>query len=397
MKNMFVAGVVAIAFALPWLLADDAPKKDGKHDINALANKLITQSARVKDGDVVQISGGARDVELVESLNVEASKLGASTLMTLAAGDNCSKRLYLEVPEKFDKRTPAVGLKLAETVSVVIGIDASDSDAALIDVPPERIAARADAGLPVYELMLKRNVRQVYLGNGLYPTEARAKQYGISKAELAKFFYDGLNVDYDKMQARGKSLREALAAGKKLHVATPTGTDLTLTIEDRPVFISDGVLSDDKIKKGGQACQVWLPAGEVYVTPVAGKADGKVKVERMLWEGKEVNDLTLTFEKGKLTKMTAKSGLDRIQSLFDAAGAGKDELSYIDIGINPAVKLPNSSPAALFQEAGTITIGVGNNVWAGGNNKSSFSLGCFLRGGKLEVDGKALIKDGAFD
>jgi leucyl aminopeptidase (aminopeptidase T) len=397
MRKLCLAGIVAIVFALPYLLADDPPKKDAKPDIDALAKKLITQSARVKEGDVVQISGGARDVELLESLNVEAAKLGADTLVILNAGDVTLKRLYLDVPAKYDKRTSTAALKLADTVTVVVNVDASDSDAALADVPPERVAAHADAYLPVYEHMLKRNVRQVFLGNGVYPTEARAKQYGISKAELAKLFYDGLNVDYDKMQARGKTLRDALTAGKKLHIATPGGTDLDLTIEERPVFISDGTISEDKIKKGGQACQVWLPAGEVYVTPVAGKAEGKVKVEHMLWEGKEVNDLTLTFEKGKMTKMTAKSGLDRIQSLFDAAGAGKDELAWVDIGINPAVKLPKSSPAALFQEAGTITIGVGNDVWAGGTNKSSFSLGCFLRGGTLTVDGKALVKDGTLE
>ena len=44
------------------------------------------------------------------------------------------------------------------------------------------------------DTLLKRNVRTVYLGNGLYPTETRAKEYGLAKADLAKLFYAGLSV-----------------------------------------------------------------------------------------------------------------------------------------------------------------------------------------------------------
>jgi leucyl aminopeptidase (aminopeptidase T) len=277
----------------------------------------------------------------------------------------------------------------------MIDIDSTESDAVLADIPAERLSARTDANLKIAETSLKRNVRQVHLGNGMYPTETRAKQFGLTKAELAKLFYDGLNVDHDKMQATGEAVRKALAGGKKVHIITPEGTDLDVEIVNRHSFVSDGVLSDDKLKKGGAACQVWLPAGEVYLTPVPGTAQGKVVVERLLWEGKEVLGLSLTFKKGKLTEMKAKSGLERLQAVYDAAGAGRDEFSYLDVGINPAVRLPKKCPDGVYMEAGTITVGIGNNVWAGGENKSAFTIGCFLRGGTLQIDGKALVEDGS--
>jgi aminopeptidase len=384
-----------LVLALPALLAEDDPKKDARPAPDVLAKKLIAKCAHVKDGDVVQITGGARDIDLLESLSVEAAKLGADPLLTLSPSDPTMRRLYLDVPAKFDSRTSPSALKLAETVTVAISIESTDAEGSLADIPAERVHARTQAGLPIADTLLKRNVRQVSVGNGLYPTEARAKQYGISKAELTKLFYDGLDVDYDKMQTTGQTLRDTLGAGKKLHLTTPEGTDLTVEIEKRPVFVSDGILSDDKVKKGGAGCQVWLPAGEVYLTPVAGTAEGKVVVERLLWEGKEVAGLSLTFKKGKLTEMKARSGLERIQSLYDTAGAGKEAFSFLDVGINPAVQLPKSSPGGLFMAAGTVTVGVGNNVWAGGENKSPFTLVSFLRGGTLEVDGKALIQNGS--
>ena len=394
MKKVCAGSVLALALAALPLPAED-PKAEPKPDPDALAKKLVTQCARVKDGDIVQISGGARDAELLESLAVEAAKLGADPLLTLTPGDRTSRRLFLDVPAKYDSRTSPLGLKLAETVTVTIAVDAGESDAALLDVPAERFNARMAAAVPIMEKMLKRNVRQVALGNGLYPTEARAKQYGLTRAEMTKLFHDGLNVDYDKMQATGEAVRKTLAAGKKVHVRTPEGTDLTFAVEKRPVFVSDGVLTEEKVKKGGAACQMWLPAGEVYLAPVAGTAEGKVVVDRMLWEGKEVRGLSLTFKAGKLTEMKAKSGLDRVQALYDAAGAGRDEFSFVDVGINPAVRMPKNSPSGVFIEAGTITVGTGNNVWAGGDNKCSFGVAAFLRGGTLEVDGKALVQDGA--
>lgn len=398
MKKFCMPSILALALvvlALPVVMAEDEPKKETKPDPDALAKKLITQCARVKDGDIIQISGGVRDVELLESLTVEAAKLGADPLVTLFTSDRTSRRLYTDVPARFDSRTSPVTMKLAETVTVMIGVDASESDAFLADIPAERMNARLQAGVKIMETALKRNVRSVYLGNGLYPTEARAKQYGLAKTELAKLFYDGLNVDYDQMQVTAEAVRKTLAGGKKVQITTPDGTDLTVEIEKRPAFVSDGVLSDDKLKKGGPACQVWLPAGEVYLAPVPGTAEGKVVVERMLWEGKEVRGLSLTFKKGKLTEMKAKSGLERLQALYDAAGEGKDEFSMLDVGINPAVRLPKSSPAGVYMEAGTITVGLGGNVWAGGDNKCSFWMPVFVRGGTLRVDGKALIQDGA--
>jgi hypothetical protein len=180
-----------------------------------------------------------------------------------------------------------------------------------------------------------------------------------------------------------------------LFITTPAGTDLTVAIENRAVMVSDGILSDDKVKMGGPACQVWLPAGDVYLAPVPGTAEGTVVVERLLADGKEVRGLNLVFKKGKLTAMKAASGLELIQARYDAAGPGKDEFSGLDLGINPAVRLPKTSPGGYFSEAGMITVSIGNNSYAGGDNKSPFCLFCLLRGGTIEVDGKPLVQDGS--
>jgi leucyl aminopeptidase (aminopeptidase T) len=249
--------------------------------------------------------------------------------------------------------------------------------------------------LKVDQAMLAHNVRRISLGNGFYPTERRARRLGITLAELSKLFHDGLNVDYDKLRATGETIRKTLATAKVARVTSMAGTDLTVRIENRPAHVSDGVLSDEEIKKGGAACLLYLPAGEVYLTPVAGTAEGTLVIDRQLWEGKEVRNLNLTFRAGRLTSMSAESGVERLQEVYDAAGAGKDEFSALDIGINPAVRLPDHSSGDLFVQSGMITIGLGNNEWAGGENTASFGLSVFLRAATLRIDDQFVVQNGA--
>jgi hypothetical protein len=75
---------------------------------------------------------------------------------------------------------------------------------------------------------------------------------------------------------------------------------------------------------------------------------------------------------------------------------GRDEFGFLEIGINPAVRLPKDGPGRPYLEAGTIALGTGNIVWAGGDNKASFEVDCLLLGGILQIDGKALVRDGTF-
>jgi hypothetical protein len=140
-----IVGLVLAVLSPPLLRAEDDPKKETKPDPDALAKKLITQCARVKDGDIVQISGGVRDIELLESLIVEAARLGADTLLLFSPSDRTVRRLYINVPAKYDSRISPLALKLAETVTVTIGVDSTESAGFLADMPGARLSARVEA------------------------------------------------------------------------------------------------------------------------------------------------------------------------------------------------------------------------------------------------------------
>lgn len=393
-KSMFApVGVALTAGLLAISIAGSAPKEGTDVDYEALAQRLVNQCANIHEGDLVGISGGVRDAELLENIAVHVRKLGAFPLVTFSS-DRMIRRMYVDVPEKYDSQTPEFALKLTNIITAWISVEFGETPGLLADVPPERKAARSEAWKPVNDLMRKRNVQLVNLGNDLYPTTERAKLFGVSQEDLSEIFWDGVNVDYSKLQATGEAVKAVVAAGKEVHITNPNGTDLRVRIEGRPVFVSDGVISDDDIQRGSPACLVWLPAGEVYFTPVPGSAEGTVVADRQFYQGKEIQGLTLTFEAGKLTSMTAESGLEPLKARYDAAGPGKDLFAAINLGINPNVRLLPGSRMNAWMPAGMITVGIGGNAWAGGENDAPFGSYSFLPGSTLKVDGKVLIENG---
>jgi leucyl aminopeptidase (aminopeptidase T) len=398
MSRKLSASVALLAVVFGVCLAEEPSKPGSMPTTEQLAKNLVTKVARVKEGDVVLISGKATDASLLDSLNIECNKVGAEGLVTLNLSDAAYRRLFAEVPAKFDKRRPTMMEQLADLVTVTFSMENTDMTLNA-DLPPERVQARSEAGNTVSEKMLKRNVRQVFIGNGLYPADSRATELGITKDELAAMFQSGLAADSGSIAANGAKLKEKLEAGKQVRIICPNGTDLTLGVTKRQVSITDGVISDENLKTGGAACQVWLPAGEAYLVPVAGSGTGKVVIKQTIWEGKEINDLTIIFKNGKVEAMSAKPGpgFDRFQAAYKVAGLGKDELSVLDIGLNPNVKLPAKCKDGQFMAAGIVTVSIGGNIWAGGENKCPFGRPLFIRDATMSVDGIELVKVGVLD
>jgi leucyl aminopeptidase (aminopeptidase T) len=247
----------------------------------------------------------------------------------------------------------------------------------------------------VYEKLRERNVVSIHLGNDLYPTEARAKQFGIPQADLHRIFWNGVNTDYARLQSLGERVMNLLASGTEVKITAPNGTNLTMQIANREVFVSDGVVSQTDRSPGGPAAQVWLPAGEVYLAPVPGTANGTFIADTFFHEGKLIEALKLEFKAGKLTNMTAKSDISALRKLYDAAPApARDVFAAVDIGINAGIEVPKNSRMITWMAAGTISVGIGDNRWAGGENSVPYGLFAQLIDGTLAVDGRNLIDRG---
>jgi leucyl aminopeptidase (aminopeptidase T) len=370
-------------------------KKGAPTDFEQLARRLVTESAGVKKGEIVLVDGYPQDQELVEDVAVNVRKLGAFPFVGLNS-DRLTKRLFEDVPARYDPQTDALALKLAQILDVEVFVTGSQNEDLLGNADPVRLAAQAKASEPVQRAFLRNKVRFVEVGNGLYPTPQRAKRLQMSLPALAKTFWNGVNIDYRSLQARGEQVRRVLARGSELQITNPNGTNLRVRVKGRPVFVSDGIISAADVRKASAgALNVFLPAGEVYTTPVPGTAEGTIVHTRDFQGGKEIRNLTLTFAAGKLTSIKGSGpGFKPLKAQYDAAQGRKDEFSFVDLGINPNIKLPPASRLGNWVPAGTITVGIGNNTWAGGDNSVPYGYTIFLPGSTVKLDGRTIIENG---
>ncbi|MHC4768747.1 MAG: aminopeptidase [Planctomycetota bacterium] len=362
-------------------------------DTTKVADTIVNQSAGIRVDELVLISGGARDMRLLEDIAVEIRKLGAHPVITIGS-DRLTTKMYEEVDARFDAQPPQFSMRLAEIIDAMISVDYTQRQDLLADVPSERLLAHEKAFETVYKKMLERSVLHVHLGNGLYPTRALATQFDVPQEELSKIFWKGINTDYDRLQTVGARVRSSLINGRQVKITASNGTDLSLQIARRKVFVSDGVISSEDRYTGGPACQVWLPAGEVYVTPVPGTAEGTFVAGTFFFEGQRIEGLELRFSDGKLVSMKAKGDITALKQRYDAAPAGRELFAVLDIGINPDIQEAAGSHMVTWMGAGTISIGIGGNTWAGGENDVPYGLYAHLVDGTLAIDGKKLVDGG---
>jgi aminopeptidase len=391
-KNLgVVLGVCVVGASLVAAQPAKQAAPVAKMDMAALADRIATKTAAIKEGDIVEIVTGPQELALAEELAVAVRTRGAQPIITYMS-ESLTKKIYATVPAKYDTQAPALDTGITKLITVRIMLSPVRDESLISALSPERRLAISKNYTPVNALAQKRNIRTIDIGNSLAPSPSRAKLYGMTEPELSKMFWDGVTADYAGIEDKAKSLKATLVAGNELRIQMSNGTDLKMKVKARKVMTSDGVISADDIKAGGPNVSVWLPAGEVYLTPVPGSAEGKLVDDRMVVDGKEITGITAEIKAGKITSITAKTGWDAVKPLYDAAGPGKNEVDLVDFGINPAIKTTPKFES--FISAGTVTVGTGNNVWAGGTNKEPFGFLFFLTGATVTLDGKPVVENG---
>ena len=105
-----------------------------------------------------------------------------------------------------------------------------------------------------------------------------------------------MSADYGAVRELTAALAERLAGASRVRVTTPGGTDCTFDVSGREWKLDDGVL--DHPGAFGN-----LPAGEVFIAPLATGADGVCVIDRSIalaGEGLVDEPIRLTFERGRI-------------------------------------------------------------------------------------------------
>ena len=180
---------------------------------------------------------------------------------------------------------------------------------------------------------------------------------------------------------------------------TGPGTDLTLGLPAGHVWVSGRSVS-----RNGISFTANLPTEEVFTIADRSRVDGTVRASKPLSYGSTLIDgFSLTFEQGRVVKMTAEKNQDTLQRLLDT-DEGARRLGEVAL-------VPHSSPIAqsgllfyntLFDENAASHVALGNAykfTFKGGNemsddeferaggNRSGVHVDFMIGSGELDVDG----------
>jgi aminopeptidase len=142
-----------------------------------------------------------------------------------------------------------------------------------------------------------------------------------------------------------------------------------------------------------------MPSGEVFTGPHERSAQGTIRFDvPSEMRGAEVAGVELTFVDGEVVAARADRGDERLQATL-ATDPGARYLGELGIGTNAGIDRATGSTLLDEKIAGTIHLALGRSYpETGGTNASAvhWDLICDLRcGGRVSVDGEALIEDGA--
>ncbi len=361
-------------------------------DLKAIARSVVTRTVGIKEGDIVTVIGSPRDLELLEDIVIEVQKAGGRVLPIITS-ERMARMSFDEVPAKYDSEMGVWPAIITSNVTAQITIDGVETPDLLANVPAERIATRSTATLEATANFYRRGVRSVDIGNGMYPTHAAAAMYGISRDQLATFFWSALNADFADIRTNARIIQDALANAKEVHITDANGTDLRVGITGQKWRVSDGVMTEENIKN--KDVQKYLPAGELYSLVDPGSAEGTIVADHYPYQGKNITGLTLKLSKGKVVSMTGSPEVARLKKSFDAEShPRKAEITVLDFGLNPGIRATAAKTLRTWVPEGMVTISVGNDVWVGGSNNSPFGAGIFLASATVTADGKVIIENG---
>ena len=178
------------------------------------------------------------------------------------------------------------------------------------------------------------------------------------------------DTDYRALEAIQSEFERA-ARNAPIRVTTPSGTDLTFRIDDRPVTKQDGDASAARARLGRNLIdrEIELPAGAIRVAPIEESVSGQIAFPPGLWGGERVEGLVMRITAGRVTSITATNGTAAVERELTQAGDGGRSFREFALGFNPLLAIPDTGEKWIpyyGYGAGVVRLSLGDNSELGG-------------------------------
>ncbi len=358
-----------------------------------LAQLITGYSLELQAGQIVRIDGSLAGSPLLVALYGEAVRRGAHAYVNAQVSELAEYLIAEGSEAQLDYVSP-VEYQEMETVDALIRIWSDANTRSMTGVDPDRqrrrLAARRELTALFFDRVAKSEVRWC---GALSPTNAHAQDAEMSLAEYEDFVFSACHVAdegdaaahwrevSDELHARARDLSSC----SSLRIVGPD-TDLTVSPEGRTWLVADGKQN--------------MPDGEVFTSPVEHATEGEIRFSfPALFQGREIEDVRLRFEGGRVVEAEAARGGEYLNSILDV----DDEARYLgEVAFGLNYEIDRFTRNILFDEkiGGTMHVALGAGFGkAGGENKSAlhWDLICDLREeGEVYADGELVWKAGSF-
>ena len=358
--------------------------KDKRNEI--LAQQLLDYSLELQRGEILYLEiKGKETLELGKQIIKYATSKGAVPFWYY--NDESLLRQWVRAAgdDQFKKQAE-LHLHLMQKANAYIGLRGSDNPFDMADIDRSQVDKQNTLFYkPVHLEERVKRTRWVVLR---YPNNAMAQLAETSQEAFEDFYFRVCCADYAKMSKAQDKLFALMDATDKVQIKSP-GTDLTFSMRGIKCVKCDGKRN--------------IPDGEVYTAPVRDSINGTITYNTpSLYQGAVYNDISFTFENGKIIKATCAGDDTQLNKILDT-DKGARYVGEFAIGVNPFILHPMKD--TLFDEkiAGSFhfTPGQCYDEAPNGNDSSiHWDLVLIQRpdygGGEIYFDDKLIRKDGVF-
>ncbi len=266
------------------------------------------------------------------------------------------------------------------------------AEAMLVEMIPRKTSGE-EPPKALAEYMKKLDVLIIPTSKSLSHTKARrdACRAGARCATLPGITPDTmsrtLNADYQKIAKLSIRLARIMTRGSTAHVTTPAGTDIRMSIKGRKGHPDTGL-----VHKRGDFSN--LPAGEAYLAPVEGTAQGTIVIDGCIGEtGVLRKPITMTVRDGYVTAISGGAQVKILRRAIRGLGKQARNIAELGIGTNDKARVVGSS---LEDEKvlGTVHIAIGDNASMGGKISVASHLDAILLKPTLMIDRRTIMRNG---
>ncbi|MBK9049642.1 MAG: aminopeptidase [Chloroflexi bacterium] len=357
--------------------------------VTKLAQVLVHYSLALQPGEKFVIVTGPAAEPLNLAVYKEAILAGAHVIVQQPIPGSNEIFFKYASDEQLEYVSPFQEFVM-DNMDAYLSIGATVNTRSLSGVDPKRQSRASKASAPLFAKVMQRFADGSLKWCGTrFPTHASAQEADMSLSEYEDFVYSAGLLHLDDPVAAWKAVGEQQQklvdwlTGRDKAVLKGENIDLTLSIKGR-----------NFVKACGREN---FPDGEIFTSPVETSVNGWVRFGYpAIYGGREVTNIELWFEDGKIVKETASKGEELLTALLNTDD-GSRILGEWGIGTNYGIN--RFTKDMLFDEkmGGTIHLAVGAGFpECGSQNKSGvhWDMLCDMADSEITVDGDLFYRNG---